>query len=214
VHGTGRGFSVMTSNRSVRFFDTQFRRQLDAREFALNPFEQAALPYLSGRVLDLGCGLGNLGLAAARRGCQVVAVDASPAAIDHLARVAGEEELPLVAIEADVLEFEIPGSFDAAIAIGLLMFLPCPDALALLDRVQRAVRPEGCAIVNVLAQGTTYLDMFDLDRYCLFASDQLEKAFAGWTVLLSRADEFSAPGGTVKRFATLIARKPHPPRRP
>ena len=45
---------------SVRFFETQFRRQLDGGDFALNPFERLALPYLKGDVLDLGCGLGNL----------------------------------------------------------------------------------------------------------------------------------------------------------
>jgi hypothetical protein len=54
---------------------------------ALNPFEEAALPYLTGRVLDLGCGLGNLGVAVAICGCEVVAVDASPIAIEHLSQV-------------------------------------------------------------------------------------------------------------------------------
>ena len=82
----------MISNRSIEFFDTQFQRQVQAREFVLNPFEEAALPYASGRVLDLGCGLGNLSVAAARRGCDVVAVDASPAAIEHLSRVARERK--------------------------------------------------------------------------------------------------------------------------
>lgn len=67
----------MPNDHSVRFFDQQFRRQIGARDFALNPFEQAALPYLSGRVLDYGCGLGNLACAAAERGCSVVVLDAS-----------------------------------------------------------------------------------------------------------------------------------------
>ena len=36
----------MAGNESVRFFDAQFRRQAAAGEFALNPFEERALPYL------------------------------------------------------------------------------------------------------------------------------------------------------------------------
>ena len=51
---------------SVRFFEAQFQRQVSSGEFELNPFERLALPYLSGEVLDLGCGLGNLAVAAAR----------------------------------------------------------------------------------------------------------------------------------------------------
>ena len=39
---------------SVRFFDTQFRRQAAAGEFSLNPFEARALPHVGGEVLDLG----------------------------------------------------------------------------------------------------------------------------------------------------------------
>ena len=52
--------------RSVEFFDTQFQKQVAASDYALNPFERAILPYLRGEVLDLGCGLGNLSLAAAQ----------------------------------------------------------------------------------------------------------------------------------------------------
>jgi tellurite methyltransferase len=44
-------------NRSIDFFDTQFRKQVANRDFALNPFESAVLPFVRGRVLDLGCGL-------------------------------------------------------------------------------------------------------------------------------------------------------------
>jgi tellurite methyltransferase len=198
----------MSLNRTVDFFDAQFRSQIERREFSLNPFEEAVLPHLSGRVLDLGCGLGNLGVAAARRGCDVVAVDASPAAIEHLARVARDEGLRLAPIESDVGTFALRETFDAVVAIGLLMFLPCPEALALLAAIRGAVRPGGCAAANVLIEGTTYMKMFDGDRYCLFAPDRLDEAFDDWTVVLSTRQEFPAPGSTVKRFSTVVARRP------
>jgi tellurite methyltransferase len=195
------------SNRSVDFFETQFQRQVTAHEFTLNPFEEMAWPYLTGRVLDLGCGLGNLSLAAARRGCEVVAVDASTTAIEHLVEVARKERLRLTAVQSDIERFEIRDTFDAVATIGLLMFFPRQVAVELLKKVQRAVKPGGCAVVNVLVQGTTFMDMFDGDRYCLFTPSEIEAAFAGWTPLLRREDDFPAPKGTVKRFATLIARR-------
>jgi len=90
----------MESSASVRFFDAQFERQLAAGELQLNPFEQAALPFLQGHLLDFGCGLGNLALAAARRGCTVVALDGSAAAIAHLQALATARGLPITAVRA------------------------------------------------------------------------------------------------------------------
>jgi tellurite methyltransferase len=198
----------MAPNPSVEFFETQFKRQVSAHEFTLNPFEELALPFLTGRVLDLGCGLGNLSVAAARRGCEVVAVDASPTAIEHLSHVSLSEALRLSAVQCDIQQFDVRETFDVVVAIGLLMFFPRQVALELLAKVQRAVRPGGCAVVNVLVQGTTFMDMFDGDRYCLFGAAELEAAFTGWTTALARQDEFPAPNATVKRFTTLIVRKP------
>jgi tellurite methyltransferase len=195
-------------NRSVEFFDTQFQRQVSAHEFTLNSFEEAALPYLTGRILDLGCGLGNLSIAAARRGCEVVAVDASPTAIKHVAKVARDGHLPITAVQSDIEQFNVGDGFDAVVAIGLLMFFPREVALKLMQRVKDAVKPGGCAIVNVLTRGTTFMGMFDGERHHLFNSAELEGAFAGWVIHLSREDEFPAPTNTVKRFATVIARKP------
>ena len=74
----------MNSELSIQFFDKQFAEQSRTGGCKLNPFELAAIPYLKGRVLDYGCGMGNLAFAAAERGCDVLALDASPAAIRHI----------------------------------------------------------------------------------------------------------------------------------
>ena len=194
-------------NRSVRFFDEQFRRQAQAADYALNPFEKAVLPHLFGDVLDLGCGLGNLSVAAAAAGCRVTALDASPAGIADLQRRAAERQLAIEARVAEMRGFVPPTQYDCVVAIGLLMFLPCHEARGLLGRLRDAVRPGGLAAVNVLIEGTTYLDMFDLAGYCLFGRDELADAFAGWPVLLSQHEDFPAPGGTLKRFHTLVVRR-------
>lgn len=200
----------MVANRSVEFFDTQFRRQAGCGDLALNPFEQAVLPHLSGRVLDMGCGLGNLALAAAARGCEVLAVDASAAGIGSLverARVAGAR---VEARIADARAFETERRFDAVVSIGLLMFFDCDTARRLLRRWQGWVEPGGVMAVNVLLEGTTFLDMFEAAGHCLWKPADLDAAFAGWSLRHAATEEFPAPRSTVKRFRTLIAGKPAP----
>ena len=201
----------MDGNRSIAFFDAQFRRQVAAGDYALNPFEAAALPHLQGTVLDYGCGLGNLAVQAARRGCDVLALDASETAIDHLRELASREGLRLRAEAADLRTFQLTGDFDAIACIGLLMFFDCPTALAQLSQLQAHVRPGGVAIVNVLVEGTTFMEMFSPEDHCLFGSDQLRERFAGWDLVRVEQAEFPAPGGTRKIFVTLIARKPGSP---
>jgi tellurite methyltransferase len=197
----------VTTNRSVGFFNAQFRKQVDAGEFALNPFEQAALPFVAGRVLDLGCGLGNLSLEAARRGCEVTAVDASAAAIQRLAQAAAAENLRLKAGQSDLAGYSVAGAYDTVVAIGLVMFFDCAEAERLLGEIRRGVAPGGRAIVNTLVEGTTWMDPFEPGRYCLMPAGALERTFAGWEILLARRDEFPAPGGKLKKFETVIARR-------
>lgn len=137
-----RGGVPPLQSASVRFFETQFERQVRGRNFALNPFETLALDYLAG---------------------------------------------------------------------DRLMFMRRERALALLSQIRERVRPGGRAIVNVLVEGTTYHDTFDPDHQCLFGPEELRERFAGWNVLVWRAEIFPAPRGTVKAFTTIIAEKPEGP---
>lgn len=198
----------MSLNASVQFFEAQFQRQALGDELALNPFEQAALPHLQGQVLDFGCGMGALAVALAERGCSVLALDGSPTAIHHLQALARERGLAIQALEADLRCYEIQREFDAVACIGLLMFFDREAALRQLAALQHQVRPGGVAAVNVLIEGTTYTDMFDPACHCLLAPGELAAHFAGWQLLHDQVQDFAAPGGRIKRFATVVARKP------
>lgn len=193
---------------SVRFFEAQFERQVRAGELELNPFERAALPWLRGKVLDYGCGLGNLAVTAAQQGCEVLALDASPTAISHLRQVAADTGLALRAQEAELSAFVLAEDFDTVVCIGLLMFLDCDSALRQLAQLQARLRPGGVLVLNVLVTGTTYRGMFDAQQHCLLSPDRWLACFEGWPLAYCEREDFPAPDQHRKSFLTLIARKP------
>ncbi len=195
-------------NRSIEFFESQFKRQVRESEYALNSFETRALEFLIGRVLDLGCGLGNLSLEAGRRGHPVVAVDASETAIERLRADAERDALPVGTIRADLADWAIDQQYDTIVCIGLLMFFPRERALGLLRDIQDHVAPGGRAAVNVLVEGTTFMGMFDPRGHYLFGADELRDRFAGWHLLAFKRESFPAPGETRKEFVTIVAERP------
>jgi len=195
-------------HHSIRFFDDQFQRQVRQNDFALNPFEALALRFLHGRILDLGCGLGNLSIEAARLGCCVLSIDGSPTAIGRIRQAASDEDLPIQTEVADLRTYKISEDFDVIVCIGLLMFMAKDDALGIIGEIQAHVVAGGLAIINALIEGTTYLEMFGTDPYYLFGHSELQDRFAGWDLIESMYHNFEAPGATTKSFATIIARKP------
>lgn len=198
----------MTKSRSIAFFDEQFRRQSIDGALKLNPFEEVALPYLKGDVLDFGCGLGNLAFAAAEIGCTVTALDASPAAIEHIRARATEDGASVHASLADLRDYPLTCEYDCVVSIGLLMFFSRATALRVLSDLKAHVRPGGVAVINVLVEGTTYLEMFDTSDYYLFGPSELQSRFADWNIECAEYGDFEAPQQTLKRFCTVVARRP------
>ncbi len=88
------------------------------------------------------------------------------------------------------------------------MFFDCATAERALAELEAHLRPGGTMIVNVLVEGTTYMEMFDAQSHCLFARDALPRRFAHWQVVSSALSDFPARGGLNKSFSTVIARKP------
>lgn len=94
------------------------------------------------KVLDVAAGNGNAALAAARRGCEVVAIDYVESLLERARRRADAEGLPLTTQSADAedLPYEV-GAFDAALSTVGVMFTPNPPRAA--GELLRVVRPGG-----------------------------------------------------------------------
>jgi SAM-dependent methyltransferase len=102
-------------------------------EMDLRSFVDAHLPPPPSRVLEIGCGRGDLARSIARSGYRVIAIDPE----------APEGDLfHAVSLEA----FDDPGPFDAVIASRSLHHIhDLPGALA---KIARLLRPEGRLLVN------------------------------------------------------------------
>jgi SAM-dependent methyltransferase len=69
------------------------------------------------RVLDLACGIGRHSTELRRRGFEVVGVDISGELIELAKRDAGEQELDITYLEADLRELEMEGEFDIVLSL-------------------------------------------------------------------------------------------------
>jgi SAM-dependent methyltransferase len=100
-----------------------------------------------GRVLDVGCGLGDTAEELARRGFEVVAFDVSPTAVDEARR-----RFPGSRVEyrvADLLELprELAGAFDLVVECYTLQVLPPEARGRAVAALRRTLRPGGTLLV-------------------------------------------------------------------
>ena len=105
-----------------------------------------------GRALDLGCGLGRITRALARRFDEVVAVDVSAEMVRRAEELHPEDELPNVSFHAtDGVHLPLEDeSVDFVFSYEVFQHLPSRDVMqANLLEVARILRPEGLALIHV-----------------------------------------------------------------
>jgi ubiquinone/menaquinone biosynthesis C-methylase UbiE len=115
--------------------------------------EPGALEILAGwkipsgtRMLDVGCGAGQIALPAARAGAQVTGVDIATNSLDQARTRAAAEGLSVRFDEGDAEALPYPdASFDVVVSLVGAMFAPRPDRVA--AELVRVCRPGGRIIM-------------------------------------------------------------------
>jgi cyclopropane fatty-acyl-phospholipid synthase-like methyltransferase len=69
-------------------------------------------------ILDVPCGFGRHSISFAQEGYSVTGIDIAEGYIKELQDVAQKQKLPITAVQADILDYEINGKFDLAICLG------------------------------------------------------------------------------------------------
>jgi ubiquinone/menaquinone biosynthesis C-methylase UbiE len=178
----------------------------------------------AGRVLELGCGAGNVALDFTRRGYEVHGVDIAPTAIEWARESAAALGLGCTFEVADVLVLDTleAASFDVALDGHCLHCIIGADRARFLASARRVLRPGGALCVRTMCGGVPApLAMrlgFDAasrccvrngvaSRYIGLAPDiEREVAEAGFEVLRSEVEP--SLGGDDLDELLLLARRP------
>ena len=113
---------------------------------ALEFFDRVNIP--SGiRLLDVGCGAGQLTLPAARKGIHVTGLDLAANLVQQARTKAADEGLTIQVDEGDVEDLPYPdASFDVVMSLIGSMFAPRPELVA--SEMSRVCRPGGNIIMG------------------------------------------------------------------
>jgi SAM-dependent methyltransferase len=117
-------------------------------EFIIPALEQLMLRHISkeARILDLGCGTGQLVQQLHIRGYQTTGLDASKELLEYARKNAPESEFIL----SDVREFELPAIFDGVFSKDVLLFiLNIEELTAVFQNVYAAMRDNGLFVFTI-----------------------------------------------------------------
>lgn len=163
-----------------------------------------------GRLLELGCGAGNVTLWLAGLGYEVTGVDIAPTAITWAKQKAEEAGVQATFLEGDVLNLYTLGanSFDLVLDGHCLHCIIGADRARLLVEVYRILKPGGYFLVDTMCGPVTpgRLQGYDETSRCTLFGDVATRHFglpedilkevvdAGFQVLTSRLESEESHG--------------------
>lgn len=155
---TARGAPDGPAGRSSGRFDGALYAANTAHHRRHDDAVLTGLPLRPGaRVLDLGCGSGDLTATVADRcapGGRVLGTDLSLSQVAHAASRHARPGLSFVAAAAqDLGRLLAPASFDVVLSVATLHWVPAPDQVQVLEGVRRVLRPGGVLRVDMGGQG-------------------------------------------------------------
>lgn len=156
----------------------------------------------TGRALDLACGRGRNALFLAQQGLQVDAWDIAEVAIEQLAAIAQEQQLPITAEVRDVVEQPLPGETYDVVLVSY--FLERELARPLIQ----ALKPNGLLFYQTFSRARVD-DTGPGNPAFRLAPNELLQLFAPLQVLVYHDED--VVGDTrrgVRNVAQLVARKP------
>ncbi|HUU55151.1 MAG TPA: class I SAM-dependent methyltransferase [Armatimonadota bacterium] len=114
------------------------------------------------KLLDLATGTGPVALEFAERGCDVTAIDLSPAMIAEAQRKAAEQGTDVLFLCRDLADFNLPPDFDHAVCLyDSLNYVIDPDKLKqAFANTRRALKPGGIFVFDVNTVRALEEDLF------------------------------------------------------
>lgn len=139
-----------------------------------------------GRVLELGCGAGNVSIELAKRGFDVHGVDISPTAIEWARQNSLQAETACTFSVGNVLDLiEFPDeSFDIVLDGHCLHCIIGVDRLKYFSNALRVLRPGGTVLIrtmcNEVPKGLAQRGNFDNQTRCTVSAGGTATRYIGW----------------------------------
>jgi 2-polyprenyl-3-methyl-5-hydroxy-6-metoxy-1,4-benzoquinol methylase len=180
--------------------------------YALTKYEML-LDYLGGRrglrILNAGCGSGELSILLASAGHEVVGIDPEPRYVE-MARhnAAANPGADCSFVVSAIEDYPGGGDFDCAVATDVLEHIA--DDRTAFDRLVRLVRPGGLVLLTVPA-GSWLFGLHDemLGHYRRYSAGQL-RALVGGSCMIHELRHFGCTLIPVCLLFSKILRRPYP----